>query len=351
MEKKSIYDVRQNNKKLIIDKILNHPGISRLELSEITGLSTASITSFTKELINENIIKETKKRKSTGGRPKIGLEIDLPENQNIIFEIKYRTLKYKYYINNFVKKEKIFYFDYLDGNYLVDKISDILSEFDNTFSNVVILLEENIQENEITYLYGSSIFNESISFISALKLKTGKDIIIENNLKYVLNEEILNIQLEKIHLYAYVSIDENLLTHIFENGKQLYFANDIISKFYLSKVFEINNNSLKWENLYTTMIHDVRKTYFNYFNIEKYYKSFLIFLKQALENMLIFYNLDAIFLIGNSIKFPNLDKDLQNLINTSNRLKIIQTIETEKVDITNNLNNILLKNKLLGGKE
>lgn len=351
MKKQTINEVRENNKKLIISKIIKNPGISRLELSELTGLSAASITSFTKELIKENIIEETKKRKSTGGRPKIGLNIAIKDNVNIIFEVKHRSLRYKYFINNLVKEEKVYYFDYLDGNYIVDKIEKIVKSFERKFSNIVILLEENIKENEINYLYGEYIYTENISFSSAIKMKVGEQVKIENKLKYILTEEIINLKIEKIKTYAYVSIDKNLSTFVFDSSKKQYSLNNMVSKFNLCRIFEIDNDISKWENLYNNLMNNVNNVYFSQIKNSTYYYNFITFIKKALENMLIFYELDAIFLIGNSLKFPNLDNDLFESLDFKNSLKLIQIVETDKIDTTYNLNNILLKNKILGGIE
>jgi len=81
--------IKELNRKTIIETILRHRNISRAQLSKSTGLNKATITSQVNQLLEEELIIETKLDKSTGGRKPIlltlkkdvgyalGIEIDI----------------------------------------------------------------------------------------------------------------------------------------------------------------------------------------------------------------------------------------------------------------------------------
>lgn len=337
MKKNSIYEVKPNNKKMVLDLILSNPGISRLELSEHSKLSPGTITTLVSELITENKVCESSKRASTGGRPKIGLSVVSNVGDIVVFEVKQRLIVAKLYDNNnelVIQENKPM--NYLNGNTIVEVISDFLSKMDTKPKHIGVLVEENIEDNEINYLLSTSISQDSIPLETAIKMYIDVDVTVEKSLKYVLNEEILNVQLDKVALYAYININEKLSTTVFHNGERVSFNNDNDYNFNLSDLF---------------MLHD-KDNRFNLLN--KQYKWFVSLLSDAIKVMLMFYPLDTIFLVGESTLFPRLDKDLMKAINKNNgddiTLKNIKMVVPNKTDRARHMNKILVKNQLIGGK-
>lgn len=348
MEKKSLVDVRENNKKLVLDLILKNPGISRLELAKLSHLSGGTITSLINELIEMDKVLETKKRASTGGRPKIGLEIVKPDFVNAIFEIKQRSMIFKLFKNEDLVKERFLRMYYLNGNTIIDTITIILDSLHVELNHVGILLEENIDDNELNYLFDTSLSQDSISFEMALKSKISTTVTVERNLKYLLSEEVMNVTLDQVKLFAYVSINEQLMTQVFDNNALLGFSNKTESVFSLRKYFEINKKLEKWQSL--ANIHNTQKPVNQNKSLDTNYKRFVVLLSEAIKALLLFYPLDAIFLVGKSRLFPNLDKDLFRNIDEESNLKLIQTVIPTSIDVASNLNRIILKQKLIGGK-
>ncbi|PMC59103.1 hypothetical protein CJ205_01150 [Dolosicoccus paucivorans] len=71
------------NRVLILKMILNHPDITRRELSQQTGLTQAAITKIMKDLIDQQVVFESKVVKGSVGAPSIGLRVDV-ENYQVI---------------------------------------------------------------------------------------------------------------------------------------------------------------------------------------------------------------------------------------------------------------------------
>lgn len=64
------------NRALILNAIKTHSAIARADIAELTGLSPATVTGLTNELINEGLILEKEEGASRGGRPPIMLALD-----------------------------------------------------------------------------------------------------------------------------------------------------------------------------------------------------------------------------------------------------------------------------------
>lgn len=356
MKKHTIQEVKENNKKLILDLVLANPGISRLELTQSSGLSGGSITALVVELLKEGKLQETNKRPSTGGRTKVGLEVSEIKGKVIIFEIKQRSLVFKIFnLNNALIKQQIFNFDYLNGNIIVETIVNTVQSLEIQPKKIGVLIEENIQDSEIRYMVSTSISSDSIALDVAIKMFLDVDVFVDRSLRYLLSEEIANINLEKMHLYSYISVDEDLHTSIFNQGEQLTLSKNKNIEFSLTKVLELKGKLESWQSVshtysmmnLVTQAMDVKREIKS-----SSYKRFVKSMAEAIEIMLLFYPLDAIFLVGKAALFPSLDQDIYHHLQQSSDikgLKLIQTILPSSVDVAKNMNRILVKNQLIGG--
>jgi predicted NBD/HSP70 family sugar kinase len=78
---------RKYNRRIIIETIRLHGPISRVEIAQMTGLTAATISNLTSELIQQEIILETGRRKGQRGQPAIELEINPDGKFAIGFEL------------------------------------------------------------------------------------------------------------------------------------------------------------------------------------------------------------------------------------------------------------------------
>ena len=69
-------DVRRLNRRVVLQQITAHQPISRVEVSQRSGLSTATVTNVVGDLLAERIIVETGLEASDGGRPRSLLSLN-----------------------------------------------------------------------------------------------------------------------------------------------------------------------------------------------------------------------------------------------------------------------------------
>lgn len=67
--------IKKMNRRMVLRLILDHEGISRSELAEITALSPATVTNVVRDLLQRGLVRETREGQSSGGRRPILLEI------------------------------------------------------------------------------------------------------------------------------------------------------------------------------------------------------------------------------------------------------------------------------------
>lgn len=91
--------IKNLNRKILLEKIIEKGSISRAELSKVTGLNKATVTSQISELIEDGIVIETIYDRSTGGRKPlllrlhhtagyaIGVEIDIDEIRYLLTDL------------------------------------------------------------------------------------------------------------------------------------------------------------------------------------------------------------------------------------------------------------------------
>ncbi|MCX8024832.1 MAG: winged helix-turn-helix domain-containing protein, partial [Thermanaerothrix sp.] len=68
--------MRAHNRSIILNAIKSHGNISRAEIARLTGLSPATVSGITAELIAENLVLEYAEGDSSGGRPPILLRLN-----------------------------------------------------------------------------------------------------------------------------------------------------------------------------------------------------------------------------------------------------------------------------------
>jgi predicted NBD/HSP70 family sugar kinase len=76
-------DIRRRNRSLLLSTLFFQAPLSRLELGQITGLSSATVSNVTAELAEEHLIAEVGQVESDGGRPRTLLRVD-PAYGNVI---------------------------------------------------------------------------------------------------------------------------------------------------------------------------------------------------------------------------------------------------------------------------
>ncbi|MER5421938.1 ROK family protein [Streptosporangium roseum] len=75
-ERRTVRDVRKGNQSMLLRTLYFHGPASRNELTRLTGLSAATVSSMTGDLLAENVVVEAGHMESDGGRPRVILRVN-----------------------------------------------------------------------------------------------------------------------------------------------------------------------------------------------------------------------------------------------------------------------------------
>ena len=127
----SVRDVRRLNQQVVLQQIHAHQPISRQEISQLSGLSNATVTNVVGDLLAEHILVELGLEASEGGRPRSLLSLNRA---------------YGYFLGGEVGETRIVIELY---DILLDKQATFISrlvESDNTPSSLVALIVQGVTE-------------------------------------------------------------------------------------------------------------------------------------------------------------------------------------------------------------
>ncbi len=68
-------EARRHNRRIIIQALRRHGGLSRAELARMTGLTPQAIANIVSALMNDGMVREAGRRKSSRGQPPIAIEL------------------------------------------------------------------------------------------------------------------------------------------------------------------------------------------------------------------------------------------------------------------------------------
>ena len=86
--------IKKINRSIILSKIIEHEMISRADLSKITGLNKATISVQVADLLNEELIKESKLEHNVVGRRPIMLSINKSVGYVLGIDLDYKNIQY-----------------------------------------------------------------------------------------------------------------------------------------------------------------------------------------------------------------------------------------------------------------
>ena len=177
MRKSGLRDVKRQNRRLVIQTILDHASISRTEIAGETSLSPSTISSITAELLEEGLIRESPKKTSTAGRSRTGLEINPNRGSIAIVDITRTGVGLTVFDMALGEQENRSISPApLTGNDLLESIETALrncrDRADNSLaplSGIGVLFEDDETAGESNVIYSTGYDSASIPLTEALK--------------------------------------------------------------------------------------------------------------------------------------------------------------------------------------
>ena len=89
MRKRGLKDVKRRNRQVIVDAVLEHGGLSRVEIAQKTELAPSTVSALVTELLSENVLTEAGSV-TTAGRSRTELTANPEYGTMVVVEISRR---------------------------------------------------------------------------------------------------------------------------------------------------------------------------------------------------------------------------------------------------------------------
>ncbi|MEM1486340.1 winged helix-turn-helix domain-containing protein [Oscillospiraceae bacterium PP1C4] len=227
MKKASLQDMKNENRQLIIRTIIDHENLSRIEISQLSGLSPSTVSSLVSELIKDAVLIETGESASTGGRKRTGLSINDDFASIVIIDVKRSGAVMRLFDMQLNEQDrKVLSDDYLSGNELLIAITAAIFEFKSKgciysekLAGIGLLFQEDMTEGEFNVMYSTSLSSATITLKDALFTQFHVPIIDEYSQSYTMVQPTVSEEIAAYRNSAFIHIGQRVLASITIEGK------------------------------------------------------------------------------------------------------------------------------------
>ncbi|MFC7581821.1 hypothetical protein ACFQ23_08920 [Schaalia naturae] len=176
-------DVRASNREAVIRVFLREPTVARTDIAALTGLSAATVSSITAELIAEGAVVETGDFEATRGRPKLLLGLDPEFGEIVVFQIMRSGVTATHFDLRMAMTSMETLCDYLpDGDAFHTLALSHLrgSAGSRRLLGIGLSLQDDINETDLSVMYSTTVSSDAIHLKDLLELELQVPTVVEN---------------------------------------------------------------------------------------------------------------------------------------------------------------------------
>ena len=244
MQKRSLKDVKRKNRQTIVNSLLEHNGLSRVEIAQITQLAPSTVSALVTELLAEGVLVEAGSV-GTAGRSRTALTVNPACGCMAVIEISRRETCVTWFdmllqpIGTDVISHR-----YVTGNELLSLITNHIRETKNELpplAGLGLLFQEDMRESDFRVVYSTGISSASITLKEALMSQYRVPIEEEYSIAYTVTHALT----EEVDLdarnSAHISVGSRVLASVKLNGVDIPLRRDFCEE--LSSALEQQEGS------------------------------------------------------------------------------------------------------------
>ena len=233
--KRTLKDVKTNNTAQVLECILTHESVSRIEISELCGLSPSTVSQAVSLLLEERMVREVCAGESTGGRRPIMLQMNPEYGCVITVEVKRSGVDAQVFdmCSELIGTEKLSSRN-LTGNRLLNVISAFVDSvksgnerYPAKVVGIGLMCQDDIPEYDLVTEFSTSLSSDLIRLETALMTRCGVPVKKELINRYSL-EYYIRLADSKCANYAYINVGERITASFVINKTLIRNANDSI---------------------------------------------------------------------------------------------------------------------------
>lgn len=323
MKKSSLKDMKKINRNLVLKTLIDNDHLSRIEISQMSGLSPSTVTGLVSELLEESVITETGEAVSTGGRKRIDLSINSSYATVAVIEIQ-RTGSIMHFFDMQLNEleTKVLSERYIAGNELLLAIISGISEFivgreqeSGRLAGIGLLFQEDMSEGEFNVIYTTTLSSAAISLKDALRTQFHVPVDEDYSLSYSIEKMKESSGLAPAGNSAFLHIGKRIMASIIIDGKKL----ELKGKNVIDITSLAESEKIKWPML----LEEKPKSKSGlmtglaeyYTNIGGKMTAVIQQLTNAMKPMCAFFPIETFYIGGAFSKNPGFIEAVQNALN------------------------------------
>lgn len=230
IRKRGLQDVRRRNRQVIIQTILDHDELSRVEIAQKTELAASTVSSLVSELMAEGVLVESGCRTTTAGRSRMGLTINPHFGAIAVVEIGRKEACMTVFdmalqpIATDVLAKR-----YLSGNELLDTINRAITVHTQDtipLAGIGLLFQEDMRESDFRVMYSTGIASANITLKEALMSQFRVPVVEEYSQVYTVKQALADHTDPAIRDSAHISIGSTVVVNVTVEGRPVPIRSD-----------------------------------------------------------------------------------------------------------------------------
>lgn len=229
MKKRGLKDVKRKNRQTIVDAIIEHNSLSRVEIAQMTELAPSTVSSLVTELLSEGVLVEAGSI-GTAGRSRTALTVNPEYGCMAVIEISRRETCVTWFDMLLQPLEAdVISRRYVTGNELLSMITEHIHEMKKELPPLVglgLLFQEDMRESDFRVMYSTGFSSASITLKEALITQYRVPVEEEYSIAYTVTHALA----EEVDLdarnSAHISVGSRILASVTLNGVDVPLRND-----------------------------------------------------------------------------------------------------------------------------
>lgn len=236
MKKSGLQDMKKQNRRVLLQTVLEHESLSRIEIANLTELSPSTVSGLVNELLEEGLLVESGVRVATGGRSRTALTINKDRGVVAVAEIGRKSSRMILFDLALQVKHSVTLSDqYLSGNELLVEMTQALFRLlghesiqQGVLMGIGLLFQKDMQPSDFNVVYSTGFSSASISLVEALVTQFRVPVIEEYSQSYTVAQAMRSLKDEKVNS-AHIAIGAAVVASVNIDGHPIPLKNGVVA--------------------------------------------------------------------------------------------------------------------------
>ena len=222
MKKRGLSDIKRRNRQVILQLILEHEKLSRIEIAQMSSLAASTVSSLTGELLEDGILIEAGVV-TTAGRSRTVLSLNPDYGSIIIIDIGHKQISMHCFdILLHPLKTAVLSRWYCCGNELAELIDSAIRQIRDQLPplrQIGLLFQEDMRESDFRVMYSTGFSSASITLREALISAFRIPVEEQYSVSYTITNALCSERPDAVSSNAHISLGARVMVSVTLDGK------------------------------------------------------------------------------------------------------------------------------------